>query len=273
MFNNTLDTPDNINTEYYSPNRSYFSELDVKKQKEFCDSLRQTAFKFIPSLEVESGPGYSLKPQLAGNAGLCLRNLQVYDEDLKPLLNIPIIWIRLEYTQITYKAIEILSEIKTIRYLFLSHTEITDDCIPFISKMNNLEVLELADTKVTDKTIAAIAMNCKKLIHLDIAGTNIDGSCLTTFTPDMPLEYLDISCEKIDDKAIENIVRLKHLKRVEFAFTKVTDKGFMKFAHNPNIIHIGVECSEVTMHGVKQFIKRRKDVFIRIGMGIEGIEE
>jgi Leucine-rich repeat (LRR) protein len=272
MFNNTIDTPDN-NIESYNPDSLYRSEFNVKKQKEFYDNLRQTSFKFIPSMEeVESDRGRT-KPELVSNAGLSLRRLRVYDEDLEPLLNTPVIWINLENTQITGKAFAILCKIKTLRYLYLSHTKITDDCIPFISQMNNLEVLELCGTDITDKTVVAIVKNCKKLIHLNIAGAKIDGSSLAAFTPDSTLEYLDVSCVKINDKTIENIARMKHLRRVEFAFSEVTDKGLMKFIRNPNIIHIGVECSKVTKRGVMKFIKLRKNVFIRIGMGVEGMDD
>jgi predicted transposase YbfD/YdcC len=261
--------------EQYNEGANYFAEFDIKKQQEFYDLLKQTSFKFIPN-----GLDYKInvmEPNLAGNAGLDLHNLDIADADLKPLISIPVVWINLSGTQITDDGLKILAEIKSLKYLYLNATalsgkptkKISDASIPFIAKMKKLEVLELIGSDITDKTIIAIAENCKKIRHLGVGGPCIDGSGFKAFSSDTLLEYVDCGGQKVDDKSIKYLAQMKNLKVVDFSFSNVTDKGLMLFTRSPKINRIGVECSAVTKRGVNKFIKKRKDVFIRIGMGIK----
>jgi hypothetical protein len=266
---NTSENQEPLKLEQYKTAANYFAEFDIKKQQEFYALLKQTSFKFIPSsLEDKLN---SREAYLVGNAGLDLSDLKISDADLKPLVDIPIVWLNLSETQITDAGMKTLAEIKSLKYLFLNFLKkpISDASISSISKMKNLEALELIGSDVTDKTIIAVAENCKKIRHLNVGVPRIDGSGFKAFSPDTLLESVHCGGQKVDDKAIKYLARMKNLQAVDFSFSNVTDEGLMLFTKSPKINHIGVECSAVTKRGVNKFIKKRKDVFIRIGMGIE----
>jgi hypothetical protein len=251
----------------YNCTATYIDECKEEKQKEFYEKLKQTSFKFMPAgLNLPLTPTAE-RPRLFGNAGLDLSSLHVCDADLEPLADVPIELIVLDCNHITDDGMKILSNIKTLRYLFLRETDITDASARYIAKMKNLEVLVLMFTNITDKFIIAIAENCKQIRHLEVDCTEVNGSGFAFFPLDTRLEYL--SCSGGDDSIVKYILQMKELKIVELSYSKLTDKGLMQLARHKNIRHIGVEFSSVTKRGIMKFIKKRKDVFIRIGMGVE----
>ena len=114
--------------------------------------------------------------------------------------------LELSHNQLTTGATEHLSQIPTLRWLYLSgNQEIDDGGAKYLARLTGLESLDLSATHVTDAIVAEIK-TLSKLRELRLAYTAVTSECLM------------------------HISGLTELVRLDLAGTRITDEGWMSFA-------------------------------------------
>lgn len=147
---------------------------------------------------------------------LKLSNSKVSDEQLRYLLDLPLVILDLRNTKISDKGLSIIGKSKTLRSLLLDNCSLlTPEGISTLKDLSTLEVLSLKDTSVNDLCV-------KNLSKLNLQLLFISGS------------------SRITDKAVDYLVQFKDLKAVRIGNTKITKSGIAKIQKLSNLYFLGL---------------------------------
>jgi Planctomycete cytochrome C. len=115
------------------------------------------------------------------------------DKDVQALtaLKKQLVWLKMGNTQITDKALSIISDCHHITELDLTNTKITDEGLKALQSLNDLQTLNLVGTKISAKGLAALK-DLKKLQSLYLFNTSIKNEDLSNLHKLFPKTTLDI---------------------------------------------------------------------------------
>ncbi len=120
--------------------------------------------------------------------------------------------LRLWDTNISDKGMELISELKQLRWLYLGGTTITDAGLSFVKKLTLLRGLDLRATHISDRGL-------KPLNALQ------------------NLEWLDLSETPIDGSGLSYISGLPYIGRVHLRHTQLEPNALLKFKrHQPKCV-------------------------------------
>ena len=176
---------------------------------------------------------------------LCWSNL-ITDDGIAYLKNMPNLKrLAVGSAKLTDKAMNDLKEIPTLEYLSLSHQGITDSGIQQITGLQNLKFLSAggaSNSPLTDKSLSCIG-KLQKLEELQIGGTGFS------------------------DEGMQDIAKLKNLKRLDiFTANQLTNKGLAELSALENLTYLYLgNGTQVSVSGLKSLnnLKRLKNLTLK----------
>jgi Leucine-rich repeat (LRR) protein len=114
---------------------------------------------------------------------------RIDDEGLKFIDRLPdLALLYLSGTKITDKSVEKLVQLKKLAALQFSHTSLTDKGIGYLLELEKLEYLGLDNTKITEASVPTLKKigSTRKLVYLDITGTDIGAAKVKELTEQLP---------------------------------------------------------------------------------------
>jgi serine/threonine protein kinase len=131
--------------------------------------------------------------------------------------------LELSHNQLTSRAVVQLSQIKSLRWLYLAgNYDIDDGAAEHLARLESLESLDLSNTRITDATVAEIK-TLPKLRELRIGYTGVTSECLDAISGLSGLVRLDVSGTSIGDQNLSELRKLPELKYLLLNSTPITD--------------------------------------------------
>ncbi len=187
---------------------------------------------------------------------LWLEGAQISDAGLKNLAGLSHLeWLDVSETRITDKGIEPLLQLDALKNLDLDGAKVTDSAVRELKALPSLEYLYLRETGITDEALKALAGH-KTLRILMVANTGVTDAGLA-YLKGMPrLEVLMLDkCHITDDGVIKYLTKLKNLRGLGLAGTKLTDRGLDALIKIPNLRMPETANTAVTSAAVARFEK------------------
>jgi hypothetical protein len=116
-----------------------------------------------------------------------------------------------------------LPSLARLEQLILNRSYITDAGLEALAHRKSLVFLTLSDTPVTDAGMPHLS-RLTGLVNLHLTGTTVGDAGLRTLRPLADLEFLRVG-ERVTDAGIDEIVRHRKLRSLEFHGSLVTDAG------------------------------------------------
>ncbi|MCH8046725.1 MAG: hypothetical protein IID44_23735 [Planctomycetes bacterium] len=148
-----------------------------------------------------------------------LRGRKVTDEDLRHLSQLDTLrglW--LNSTGITDTGLVHIERLQKLHTLYIDTTHIGDAGMIHISKLANLSHLYMSDTNISYRG-AKLLTKLEKLTHLDLARTLISEEALPEIAKLSKLEYLNICDTDVNDEGLLQLVNLHRLKTLFAGYT------------------------------------------------------
>lgn len=175
----------------------------------------------------------------------------VADADLKQLQRLSMLdgLILPDNPEVTSNGLAHLSDIKTLRWLYLGRTGVDDAGLPHLKRLVRLESLGLGATAVTDAGLASIAtlkrlrelqlnesrvtdagvkhlQNLPALLHLNLNSTAVTDEGLRSLVESAPqIQYLQLAHTEVSDAGVSHLKELRHLEELDLQKTAVTPQG------------------------------------------------
>lgn len=177
----------------------------------------------------------------------------VDDEELALLAKMPSLSVlALTVTKASGKAIEALTESKSLRHLDLSGAEgITDEGLKRLTGHAELRVLKLSDIPLTD-AIAEVITSLPKLEELSLDGTSItDATVAQLADQKSKLKSLVIGSAQITDNVIEAIARFNELETLVIKQSLITGESLSALSDLAKLKIIRLtDCANITNEAV-----------------------
>lgn len=118
------------------------------------------------------------------------------DEDLELLLPLSeqITWLDLGDTDISDNGLQVISELKNLKKLYLEKTRITDDGLSYLAQLEQLEYLNLYGTSITNSGLSHLR-NLKNLRSLYLWQTNVTQEGASDLQSAIPDLYINMGWE------------------------------------------------------------------------------
>ena len=163
----------------------------------------------------------------------------------------PVVWVRLDFTQVTDADLKELAALKQLQRLELMGTRVTDAGLKDLAPLTQLQALYLRGTEVTGAGLKDLAP-LKQLQRLDISLTRVTGAGLKDLAPLKQLQWLDLDGNSVTDAGLKELAALTQLQRLNLSYTKVTDAGVKELAALTQLQRLDLEGTRVTDAGVKE---------------------
>lgn len=175
------------------------------------------------------------------------------DDDVSRFLGISNLQsLELSYNQLTDRSIEVLSQVTTLRWLYLYHNQdITDGAADDLAKLKNLELLDLRSTQITDKTIARL-IHLPKLNALRLAYTQVTDQALPDLGKIPTLLRVDLSGTSVGDQNLFFIGELPGLRRLQLASTPISDDAVDILKRMANLSELDVRDTDLSPAAVEE---------------------
>lgn len=138
-----------IETLQEAPRESWVPKTSVAEANE--KSLRKLKGLGVNPMPLAEGDNY-LMVSFSGYR-------QITDEQLAALRDIEqqLVWLNLGHTGVTDKQMELISQLRNLRVLYLNKTQITDAGLSKLSTLSELRWLSLVGTRATDRSVETFA--------------------------------------------------------------------------------------------------------------------
>ncbi len=156
---------------------------------------------------------------------LDLSGAPVTDAGLKALAGAPhLAELNLTGTQVSDAGLAALSGLKALRVLKLGGTKVTGRGLDALEKLPLLDDLTLAGPQVDDAGFRRVA-GLTRLKKLDLTDAAVTDAGFKPVLGLPVLEQLDVTRSGLGDPTVRDLAKMKGLKQVTFARTKVTKAG------------------------------------------------
>ncbi len=123
---------------------------------------------------------------------------------------------------------DVARECPNMDNLQISGTQITDVGVRDLAPLSKLQCLNLDSTEITDDSLGEIGHFFPGLTTLDVSRTRITAAGVRRLEVLGNLHYLHLSNVPIDDECCASIAKLRHLRVLSLAESRVTDDGVAK---------------------------------------------
>jgi serine/threonine protein kinase len=154
--------------------------------------------------------------------------------------------LELSHNQFTSRAIEHLSQVQTLRWLYLAgNYNIDDGAAKYLARLESLGSLDLSNTRITDATVAEIK-TLPKLRELRMGYTGITGECLEDISDFSGLVRLDVTGTSIGDQNLSELCKLPKLKYLLLNSTRVTDDAVGILSELSNLVELELQHTKLS---------------------------
>jgi hypothetical protein len=176
---------------------------------------------------------------------------------------------------------------RKIERLYLSKTHVTDAAMVEVAKLSSLKRLTLSQTRISDRGIEHLAI-LSQLRSLELGDTQVSGTAFGKFLPDNQLTDIALSRSPVNDDGVKATAQLRRLESLSISDSTasvtmaslgkvewpqalrdislggsgLTDEGLMRFVSCPKLFVVGVQGTQVTPDGVKQFRQAKPQVMV-----------
>lgn len=300
-FHNQFNSPSHFVTEITLNPQKSERERGSYRQSRLWIPIEKDAKQVLQDVVTASHNQLTFGTGNANPDWLNLKGSDVKDDDLLAIDSLKLKGLLLSKTEITDKALQILSKISSLEELYLDETKITDRGLPYLHKNGNetLNLITLAGDDISDAGVETLSKfgklawigleNCKKvtgsnidllhnnsdLFHLGLAGSGFKTANFPKLAK-VKLASLDISDLNLTDADLGEFVASfsnsdVHApgRGVETLYIKnnkdVTDNGLLKLAKIKGLNNLHVQgCPKLTRAGVIAFHEARGDMPVAV---------
>lgn len=145
--------------------------------------------------------------------------------DLEHLAKLPhLTSVTVDPTTTTDESLKVLGKLTGLKELRLKDSKITGKGVAHLKPLRKLVVLDFSMTAIDDEAMRIVAQ-FEKLEELDIYGTNVGDFGIAHLYQHEKLRKLTIGggAKDITDDSIGTLSNIKSLRRLEFAYTSISD--------------------------------------------------
>ena len=135
--------------------------------------------------------------------------------------------------------------------IYLSNCQVTGDLLSRISKLSNLQILSLRCIKGNSNTSLEHLKNLRKLVRLDLWGTNINDGSLKSIAKCDGIEELILDGTDITDRGISQLIALKKLRFLSCEITKLTNKSMDSIIQIKTLEELRLGGTRITNEGMR----------------------
>ena len=193
---------------------------------------------------------------------LSLRDLNVYDADLKPLRSLRTLHaLDMSNTHITDDGLELVGELSKLYSLDLCRTRVSDSGIPYLTKLKSLTALDLRNTRISSEGVREIGKTLpfsRLLVYTD-AGLkylpglphipeNVDRAVLEPFCrlPSLGAALI-VNANQFKPQYIEN---WRSLTELDLPAIGLTDTALTHFEAVPNLRYLNLGGNPIEGNGL-----------------------
>jgi hypothetical protein len=165
-----------------------------------------------------------------------------------------------------------LTDLHRLKYLSLYGVKSVGLVMAHVGKCKHLEDLVLCETDIKDGELQLLRGLAElRILNLGSA-KGITGRAVRALLPFRNLEQLWLHGTSFDDTGMTDLGRLKHLNRLDLRWCPITDAGLARYQPPDRLKELVVFASNVTAHGVKQFMTAFPQINVYSGWNPEELD-
>jgi len=188
-----------------------------------------------------------------------LRKTRIDNDGLKHLVHLPLEQLWLNGTNVDVGGLAYLTDIPTLKNLYMGNTHMDDRAAELIAKKMKLTTLGIGGTAITlggIKTLAASPNLEKSMVNLDLSNLDLGNDVFSALKPLRKLQNLDCSNnQRIDGGAFPALAQLNSVNQLSLASTNISDKDLENLVKMQQLVVLDLSNTKVTLLGLRQLKK------------------